>query len=51
MTEADILSYLYALELKPATRNRHLALIKAVFTGYTHGIHQPLSGALYQSAA
>ena len=41
MTEADILSYLYALELKPATRNRHLALIKAVFTwairmGYTN---------------
>ncbi|MCE4277519.1 tyrosine-type recombinase/integrase [Escherichia coli] len=41
MTEADILSYLYALDLKPATRNRHLALIKAVFTwairmGYTN---------------
>ena len=41
MTEADILVYLYALDLKPATRNRHLALIKAVFTwairmGYTN---------------
>ena len=33
MTEADILSYLHDLDLKPATRNRHLALIKAVFTG------------------
>ncbi|TBL68638.1 tyrosine-type recombinase/integrase [Hafnia alvei] len=41
MTEADILAYLYDLDLKPATRNRHLALIKAVFTwairmGYTN---------------
>ena len=41
MTEADIVAYLHDLELKPATRNRHLALIKAVFTwairmGYTN---------------
>lgn len=40
MTEADIVAYLHDLDLKPATRNRHLALIKAVFTwairmGYT----------------
>lgn len=33
MTEADIVAYLHDLDLKPATRNRHLALIKAVFTG------------------
>lgn len=32
MTEADLLAYLHELALKPATRNRHLALIKAVFT-------------------
>lgn len=32
MTEADIVAYLHDLDLKPATRNRHLALIKAVFT-------------------
>ncbi|WP_312228679.1 tyrosine-type recombinase/integrase [Pseudescherichia sp.] len=32
MTEADIVVYLHDLDLKAATRNRHLALIKAVFT-------------------
>ncbi len=32
ITEGDILRYLAGLELKPATRNRHLALIKALFT-------------------
>ncbi|EOV0990460.1 MULTISPECIES: tyrosine-type recombinase/integrase [Edwardsiella] len=32
MTESDIVAYLHDLDLKPATRNRHLALIKAVFT-------------------
>ncbi|MGY5465080.1 tyrosine-type recombinase/integrase [Citrobacter koseri] len=32
MTEGDVLRYLGGLELKPAIRNRHLALIKALFT-------------------
>ncbi len=33
MTQADITHYLSGLDnLKPATRNRHLALIKAIFT-------------------
>lgn len=32
MTEADVAHYLAGLDLKPSTRNRHLALFKAIFS-------------------
>ncbi|MEG2566710.1 MAG: site-specific integrase [Acinetobacter sp.] len=47
MTEADIVAYLHDLDLKPATRNRHLALIKAVFTWATRMGYTSRSPALY----
>ena len=50
MTEADILSYLHNLDLKPATRNRHLALIKAVFTWAIRMGYISRSPALYIKA-
>lgn len=50
MTEADILSYLHNLDLKPATRNRHLALIKAVFTRAIRMGYISRSPALYIKA-
>lgn len=50
MTEADIVAYLYDLDLKPATRNRHLALIKAVFTWATRRGYTSRSPALYIKA-
>ncbi|GAB7481078.1 hypothetical protein OUHCRE19_33490 [Enterobacter asburiae] len=50
MTEADILAYLHALDLKPATRNRHLALIKAVFTWAIRMGYINRSPALYIKA-
>lgn len=50
MTEADILSYLHNLDLKPATRNRHLALIKAVFTVAIRMGYISRSPALYIKA-
>ena len=50
MTEADILSYLHNLDLKPSTRNRHLALIKAVFTWAIRMGYTSRSPALYIKA-
>lgn len=49
MTEADILSYLHNLD-QPATRNRHLALIKAVFTWAIRMGYISRSPALYIKA-
>ncbi|HIB9825168.1 TPA: tyrosine-type recombinase/integrase [Escherichia coli] len=50
MTEADIVAYLHDLDLKPATRNRHLALIKAVFTWAIRMGYISRSPALYIKA-
>ena len=51
MTEADIVAIcmISISSLPPATAIWRS--LKRCLPGYTHGIYQPLSGALYQSAA